>query len=198
MARSEASREQLESIRIGFSKCIKKAMAHVQLDEGFLAFHEWALSADVPIVVLSGGLVPLIEATLERFIGGDMRGIQVVANEVAVREGFESVDQDGGSWRVRFRDDTTYGHDKAQAIKLYAEDRERMEKNEMPILLFAGDGISDLGAAGHSDLLFAKQGEGACSLEPPWVSYLDCDLTALTRLCNRSYRVLSTPPAAVF
>jgi hypothetical protein len=29
MARSEASREQLESIQIGFSKCIEKAMAHV-------------------------------------------------------------------------------------------------------------------------------------------------------------------------
>lgn len=111
-------------------------MAHVQLDEGFLAFYEWALSADVPIVVLSGGLVPLIEATLKHFIGDEMHGIEVVANfnGVAVREGFESVDQDGGSWRVQFRDDTDYGHDKARAIKRYAEDREGMEEWKKPIL----------------------------------------------------------------
>jgi 2-hydroxy-3-keto-5-methylthiopentenyl-1-phosphate phosphatase len=126
------------------------------------------LSADVPIVVLSGGLVPLIEATLERFLGNEIRGIEVVANEVTLREGFGSIDQDGGSWKVRFRDDTVYGHDKAQAIKQYVEDREGMEEEEKPILLFAGDGISALGAAGHSDLLFAKQGEGVCLPEPPW------------------------------
>jgi 2-hydroxy-3-keto-5-methylthiopentenyl-1-phosphate phosphatase len=35
-----------------------------------------------------------------------------------------------------------------------------MGKVDKSILLFAGDGISDLGAAGHIDLLFAKQGEG--------------------------------------
>lgn len=64
---SDASREQLESIKIGFDKCITKAMEHVQLDEHFLEFYNWAKSVSIPIVVLSGGLEPLITTTLQHF-----------------------------------------------------------------------------------------------------------------------------------
>jgi len=160
----EACREQLESIPLGFAKCIAKALAKVRLDPGFLAFYEWAASAAVPIVVLSGGLAPLIEAMLEHLLGCEARGrIEVVANGVAVQEGFESVDEDGGAWRVVFRDDSVYGHDKARAIMPYTKHCGRAATGydgERPVLLFAGDGISDLSAAGQSDLLFAKQGEG--------------------------------------
>jgi 2-hydroxy-3-keto-5-methylthiopentenyl-1-phosphate phosphatase len=157
---SEASREQFESIKIGFDKCVKKAMAHVQLDKHFLDFYNWATSVSMPIVVLSGGLIPLIEATLEQFMEHELHGIEVVANSVAVRDGFKSINEDGGAWRVQFRDNSIYGNDKAQAIKPYAAHRETMGEADKPILLFAGDGISDLGAAGHTDILFAKQGEG--------------------------------------
>lgn len=139
------------------------AIEHAQLDGGFLAFYNWAVSANVPIVVLSGGLAPMIEATLKRFVGHETAGLEVVANSVAVREGFESVNHDGGAWRVLFRDDTVYGNDKAQAIKPYAEYCDKMDEEDKPILLFAGDGISDLAAAGQTDLLFAKQGEGESS-----------------------------------
>jgi 2-hydroxy-3-keto-5-methylthiopentenyl-1-phosphate phosphatase len=157
---SEASREQLESIKIGFDKCVKKAMGHIQLDKHFLDFYNWATSVSMPIVVLSGGFIPLIEAALEQFTEHELHGIEVVANSVAVRDGFKSINEHGGAWRVQFRDNSIYGNDKAQAIKPYAEHRETMDEADKPILLFAGDGISDLGAAGHTDLLFAKQGEG--------------------------------------
>ncbi|KAG7285712.1 hypothetical protein NEMBOFW57_008005 [Staphylotrichum longicolle] len=135
MTYREASREQLESIQIGFEKCIEMAIAHAQLDEGFLAFYKWAVSANVPIVVLSGGLAPMIEATLKHFVGHETAEIEVVANSVAVREGFASVNHDGGAWRVLFRDDTVYGNDKAQAIKPYAEYCDKMDEEDRPILL---------------------------------------------------------------
>lgn len=131
-------------------------MEHVQLDEHFLDFYNWAKSVSMPIVVLSGGLKPLIETTLQHF---KLLDIEVVANSVTVRDGFKSINEDGG-WRVQFRDDSPYGNDKAEAIKPYAKYVERMGEAERPILLYAGDGISDIGAAGHTDLLFAKQGEG--------------------------------------
>lgn len=111
-------------------------------------------------MVLSGGLTPLIEATLEKLIGNKPSDIEVVANSVIAREGYRSMNEDGGAWRVQFRDDSIYGNDKAQAIKAYVEDRETMDDAEKPIFLFAGDGISDLGAAGNTDLLFAKHGKG--------------------------------------
>lgn len=157
---SEASHLQIESIKLGFDRCVEKAIAHVQLDKGFLDFYNWASSVGVPVVVLSGGLTTLIEDTLEKLIGHKPQDIEVVANSVVIKEGFKSINEDGGAWKVQFRDDSIYGNDKARAIKLYLEYRETMDEADKPILLFAGDGISDLGAAGHTDLLFAKHGEG--------------------------------------
>ncbi|KAK0613666.1 phosphoserine phosphatase [Immersiella caudata] len=163
MTYREACQEQLESIRLGFNKCIDKALILVQLDPGFLAFYEWAGSVGVPIVVLSGGLTPMIEAMLKHMLGHEaLDRIKVVANDVAVRDGFGSVDEDGGAWRVVFRDDSVYGNDKGRAIVSYASHFEGINtcnNSKRPISLFAGDGVSDLSAAGKTDLLFAKRGE---------------------------------------
>jgi 2-hydroxy-3-keto-5-methylthiopentenyl-1-phosphate phosphatase len=38
---------------------------------------------------------------------------------------------------------------------------------ERPVLLYAGDGVSDLSAAAETDLLFAKQGKGIDLLQLP-------------------------------
>lgn len=49
-----------------------------------------------------------------------------------------------------------FGHDKSLEIKPYAA----LPENERPVLLYAGDGVSDLSAASQTDLLFAKKGHG--------------------------------------
>ena len=49
-----------------------------------------------------------------------------------------------------------FGHDKSLEIKPYAA----LPDGERPILLYAGDGVSDLSAAAETDLLFAKKGKG--------------------------------------
>ena len=49
-----------------------------------------------------------------------------------------------------------FGHDKSLEIKPYAA----LPDNERPILLYAGDGVSDLSAAAETNLLFAKEGKG--------------------------------------
>lgn len=49
-----------------------------------------------------------------------------------------------------------FGHDKSLEIKPYAA----LPDGERPVLLYAGDGVSDLSAAAETDLLFAKQGKG--------------------------------------
>jgi 2-hydroxy-3-keto-5-methylthiopentenyl-1-phosphate phosphatase len=153
-------------------------MAHVELDEHFLGFCEWAASVSMPIVVLSGGLIPLIEATLVKH---GLCGIEVVANSVAVNE-------DGGAWTVQFRDNSIYGNDKVQAIKPYVEHRRTMGEAE-PILLFAGDGISDLGVARLTDLLFAKQGEGTKLnrhyIDCYWCNKFSTNLADLVKYCKR-------------
>ncbi|KAK5122768.1 hypothetical protein LTR85_003683 [Meristemomyces frigidus] len=154
----EGSKEQMESIRTPFEKCVKKALDHVKLDEHFVSFHNWATSVSMPIVILSGGLTPLIRATLSELLGGGANSIEVVANEVVPRVSGRSVNEDGG-WAVQLRDDSAHGNDKAAAIRPYAQHRDRMPDDQKPVLLYAGDGVSDLGAARETELLFAKEGQ---------------------------------------
>ena len=49
---------------------------------------------------------------------------------------------------------TDFGHDKSRAIKPYAA----MPADHRPILVYCGDGVSDISAARETDLLFAKKG----------------------------------------
>lgn len=49
-----------------------------------------------------------------------------------------------------------FGHDKSLEIKPYAA----LPDGERPVLLYAGDGVSDLSAAAETNLLFAKEGKG--------------------------------------
>jgi 2-hydroxy-3-keto-5-methylthiopentenyl-1-phosphate phosphatase len=134
---------------------------YIELDEYFLAFYNWAVTASVPVVVLSGGITPIIHALLSKLVGPDAANIEVIANGVVPREGFQSIDEEGGAWRVEFRDDSVYGHDKASTIKPYAQYRDGMQEGEKLVLLYAGDGVSDLSAAKETELLFAKEGQGA-------------------------------------
>ncbi|KAL9044445.1 MAG: hypothetical protein Q9214_002417, partial [Letrouitia sp. 1 TL-2023] len=166
----EVSYEQFESIKTPFNQCIEKVLTHISLDEHFITFYEWCTSVSVPIVILSGGLTQTIQALLTTSIGHELRGIEIIANSVVVRNNFRSVNDEGGAWRVQFHDDSVFGHDKASTIRPYANLREGMPEHEKPILLYAGDGVSDISAAKEADLLFAKQGEESrrTSLDTPF------------------------------
>lgn len=149
----------MESIKTPFNQCVEKVLGNVELDEYFVSFYKWAASVSVPVVVLSGGLTPLIRATLSKLVGPDAEGIEVVANEVVFRDGCQSIN-DEGAWSVKFRDDSKYGNDKASAIRPYARHGDKMSDGIKPILVYAGDGVSDLSAARETELLFAKEGQG--------------------------------------
>ena len=80
--------------------------------------------------------------------------MRIVSNGVAPREGKSINEEDG--WRIVFRDDSHFGHDKSIEIRPYAA----LPDGVRPILFYAGDGTSDLSAAKETDLLFAKKGYG--------------------------------------
>lgn len=102
----------------------------------------------------------MIKAVLAKLIGSEAQDVEVTANAVVPLEGFKSINEDGGAWRVHFRDDSVYGHDKARTITPYAVHRDKMKEGVKPILMYAGDGVSDLSAAKETELLFAKEGKG--------------------------------------
>lgn len=152
----DAFRRMLDSVTAPYAQCLDALLQHISLDPGFGAFRAWAAAHNVPIVVLSGGMRPVIGALLARLLGPDaMRGLQVVSNEVAVRPGKTSLDDLAG-WEIVFRDESGFGHDKAREIAGY----KALPEGDRPALYYAGDGVSDLSAARETDLLFAKEGRG--------------------------------------
>jgi 2-hydroxy-3-keto-5-methylthiopentenyl-1-phosphate phosphatase len=105
--------------------------------------------------VLSSGITELIRPVLAKLIGPAADDVEVVTNTVVPREGFDSIGEQGASWRIEFRDKSVHGHDKSAAIKPYANHVDGCEESDRPVLLYAGDGISDLSAAKETDLLYA-------------------------------------------
>lgn len=139
--------EMLDSVGTPFDQCIDILRKNIKLDPGFKEFYDWAQLNNVPIVILSGGMEPIIRALLDTLLGEGW-DIQIVSNNVSPREG-KSINEQNG-WKIVFHDDSIHGHDKSIEIRKYSSLPNR------PTMFYAGDGVSDLSAAKETDLLFAK------------------------------------------
>lgn len=99
----DSFREMMDSIKTPYDECIKILCENIQLDPYFKEFYLWARKNNVPVVVLSSGMVPIIRALLVHLVGEDADDIQIVANEVAPRDG-KSINEEGG-WQIVFHDE---------------------------------------------------------------------------------------------
>ncbi|CDR36345.1 CYFA0S01e00694g1_1 [Cyberlindnera fabianii] len=146
----EAFSLMLESIPTPFDECIQYLLKNIQLDPGFKEIFHWAQENDIPIIVVSSGMKPIIRALLENLVGEDsIDKIEIVSNDCKVNP--------DNSWEIVYRDETPFGHDKSRAIKPYREARNAAGSKQ--VLFYCGDGVSDLSAARETDLLFAKRGK---------------------------------------
>jgi 2-hydroxy-3-keto-5-methylthiopentenyl-1-phosphate phosphatase len=107
-------------------------------DPHFTQFVEACEAAHIPLLILSSGVAPLIDRALAR---NGLAHVAVRANDVEIR---------AEGWRIRFRDGSDNGHDKAAAV------REAKESGFRTI--YIGDGFSDFDAAIEADVRFAKRG----------------------------------------
>ncbi|KAI0159105.1 HAD-like domain-containing protein [Pestalotiopsis sp. NC0098] len=150
----DSFQEMLDSVKTPFDECIKTLLANVKLDPKFAEFNRWCRANNVPVVVLSGGMQPVIRALLAHLVGeDDVRGMQIVSNDVAPRQPGGDINTEGG-WTIVYHDESGFGHDKSREIRPYAA----LPKDQRPVMFYAGDGVSDLSAAKETDLLFAKAG----------------------------------------
>lgn len=141
-----AFKDMLDSVHTPFPECIEYLKKNVELDPGFAEFYHWATANNIPIVVVSSGMKPIIYALLVNLVGVEAASnIEIISNDVKINE--------DGSWDIVYRDESDFGHDKSRCIKPYAQ-----LKENRPTLFYCGDGVSDLSAAKETDLLFAKEG----------------------------------------
>lgn len=93
-------------------------------------------------------MVPIIRSIFSNLIGEEEANkIDIIANEVE----FTDPEKKGDTWKLVYRHpDNHYGHDKSKSILPY-----RNLPNP-PLIFFCGDGISDMSAAAHADVLFVK------------------------------------------
>lgn len=144
----------MDSVKMPYDQCIKYVSENVKLDPGFNDYLKWAIKNNIPTVVLSSGMEPIIRAILEKLVGEDAKYIDVICNNIQARPG-KQVNEEGG-WELVYHDDSHFGHDKSLTIRPYAQ----LPADQRPTLFYAGDGVSDLSAAKETDLLFAKSGHG--------------------------------------
>lgn len=93
----------MDSVTKPYPECIDYLVKHIKLDPYFNEYFQWALKNEIPTVVLSSGMTPIIRALLKNLVGADSDKIDIVSNEVEAREG-KSIDQEGG-WQLKFHDE---------------------------------------------------------------------------------------------
>ena len=119
----------------------------ISLDPGFKDFYQFSKANDIPVIIVSSGMEPTIRAVLSNLLGEHEKEIHVISNDVDLHP--------DGTWSVKYRHPSSgFGHDKSQAILPY-----RRLANP-PFTFFFGDGVSDLSAARHADMLFVKEKPG--------------------------------------
>lgn len=97
----------LDSVRLPFNECLRIVQESIQLDPGFVNFYLWAKEKSIPIVILSSGMTPMIEALLFSLFAGKPSNIYVNANNIAPHNG-KHINMVGG-WQIKYRDDRQVG-----------------------------------------------------------------------------------------
>jgi 2,3-diketo-5-methylthio-1-phosphopentane phosphatase len=143
------------SLDVPFEDCFEVMKTALDIDPDFKDFHEFCVNNSIPFNVISAGLKPVLRGVLDHFIGEEMsRHIEIVANDARVTQ-----TDDGSKWEAVWRHECELGHDKARSINEYkAAARLESENGTVPMIIFIGDGVSDLPAAREADVLFARRG----------------------------------------
>jgi 2,3-diketo-5-methylthio-1-phosphopentane phosphatase len=127
----------MRSIRAPFAEAVRLLREHVPADPGFAGFARWCAEREIPLTVLSAGFRELIELYLPP---ADFPGLDVRANTL--------VPDERKGWQCVFRDRSSFGHDKAAAL--------RAARGAGRYVIFIGDGISDRAPAEVADEVYAK------------------------------------------
>lgn len=147
----EVSEEMWASLNVPFDNGFDILAETLDIDPGFREFHQFCTDNDIPFNVISAGLKPVLRKVLDTFLGEeDSSRIEIVANDASIN---------GSEWKPIWIHDSDVGHDKALSVnEARVQARDNCEDGEIPLIVFIGDGVSDLPAAREADVLFARRG----------------------------------------
>ncbi|TAQ83893.1 hypothetical protein B7494_g7779 [Chlorociboria aeruginascens] len=149
----EVSEEMWGSLHVPFEDGFEVMERTLEIDPDFQQFHKFCIANAIPFNVISAGLKPILRKVLDTFLGEEESShIEIVANDA-------DISKDGSEWKPIWRHDTELGHDKALSITEYRT-QAKLESDDgtIPLIVFIGDGVSDLPAARQADVLFARRG----------------------------------------
>lgn len=151
----DVSEEMWGSLRVPFENGVEVMEDSLEIDPDFDTFHAFCLDNKIPFNIISAGLEPVLRRVLDVFLGeAQSKYIDIIANGA-------DISADGSEWKPIWRHDSELGHDKALSIQ---EARTQVEAgltgvdDTIPLIVFIGDGVSDLPAARQADVLFARRG----------------------------------------
>ncbi|KAI1501436.1 2,3-diketo-5-methylthio-1-phosphopentane phosphatase [Biscogniauxia marginata] len=149
----EVSEEMWGSLNVPFDDGFEVMEQTLEIDPDFRDFHQYCIENGIPFNVISAGLKPILRRVLDTFLGEEQSAhIDIVANDAQIAA-------DGSEWKPIWRHDNALGHDKAQSITEARREAElACEDGTIPLIVFIGDGVSDLPAAREADVLFARRG----------------------------------------
>ncbi|KAI1453680.1 HAD-like protein [Annulohypoxylon moriforme] len=149
----DVSEEMWGSLNVPFEDGFEVMEKSLEIDPDFQKFHKFCITNNIPFNVISAGLKPILRRVLDTFLGEEASAhIDIVANDA-------HISPDGSSWKPIWRHDTELGHDKALSITEAREQAQlACEDGSIPLIVFIGDGVSDLPAAREADVLFARRG----------------------------------------
>jgi len=148
----DVSEQMWDSLNVPFEDGFDLMKGALDIDPAFREFHDYCLKKSIPFNVISAGLKPVLRRVLDEFLGDKGRHIEIISNDAEISE-------DGSEWKPIWRHDTPLGHDKAATIKEYRSTASSdSEDDQGPMVVFIGDGVSDLPAAREADVLFARKG----------------------------------------
>lgn len=149
----DVSDEMWASLNVPFEDGFQVLKEHLHVDPDFAQFHEFCRNNDIPFNIISAGLKPVLRRVLNHFIGERASAYtSIIANDARITE-------DGSNWKPVWRHDNDLGHDKRLSIKEAREGAAmHCENGTVPLIIFIGDGVSDLPAAREADVLFARRG----------------------------------------
>ena len=148
----DVSEEMWGSLDVPFDDGFEVMKDALDIDVDFQAFHEFCINNNIPFNVISAGLKPVLRRVLDHFLGEEAsKHIDIVANDATISE--------EGKWKPIWIHDTALGHDKKKSINDYKDNATlESEDGTIPMIIFIGDGVSDLPAAREADVLFARRG----------------------------------------